>query len=207
MSDRMPIGPNDSERWNARFAEPGYAYGDQPNDFLQAACSSMAPGDALTLCEGEGRNAVYLAKLGFRVTAVDFSEVGLRKANELAAAHGVAVTTLFADLADFDPGIGKWDLVVAIFAQPPSATRQRIYGRLQHCLRPGGAFVLETKVEVGATAQDRYPGAAILKGEIAPLEIRIVNEQDRQLNEGRYHSGIQRTVQIVAINPRFALPS
>ena len=159
----------------------------------------------MTLCEGEGRNAVFLAKLGFRVTAVDFSEVGLRKANALAAAHGVAITTIFADLTDFDPGIGKWDLVVAIFDQPPSATRQRLYRQLQHCLQPGGAFVLEAKVEVGATAQDRYPGAAILKEEIAPLEIRSIGEQERQLNEGRYHSGIQRTVQILAINPGIAM--
>jgi len=200
MTERMAPAPRNHHYWDARFSESGYAYGEQPNDFLRAACADMAPGDALTLCEGEGRNAVYLARLGFRVTAVDFSEVGLAKANALAARHGVAITTIVADLADFDAGVGRWDLVASIFAQPASATRQRLYRQLRQSLRPGGAFVLEAKAEIDATAEDRYPGAAILENEIAPLAISVLREQERQLNEGRYHVGVQRTVQILAFN-------
>jgi SAM-dependent methyltransferase len=190
-----------SRHWDDRFSEPGYAYGDQPNDFLVEACGHFpAGGDALSLCEGEGRNAVYLAKLGFRVTAVDFSEVGLAKARALAAQHGVEIDTIVADLADFDPGIGRWDLVLSIFAQPPSAIRQRLYRQMRRALRPQGRLVLETKVEIAATGADRYPGVRILGEELAPLTLEISREQERALREGRYHAGVQRTAQILAIN-------
>lgn len=186
--------------WDSRFSEPGYAYGEEPNDFLRASCQHMAAGDALSLCEGEGRNAVYLASLGFRVTAVDFSEVGLAKARALAAKQGVTITTIVVDLADFDLGTARWDLVVSVFAQPPSATRQRLYRQLRQALRPHGRLVLESKVDVNATSDDRYPGAQILRGEIEPLTIALAREQERELNEGHYHVGMQRTVQILAFN-------
>lgn len=189
-----------NEFWNARFSEPGYAYGESPNDFLRDACRHIAPGRVLSLCEGEGRNAVYLARLGFNVTAVDFSEIALGKANALAAKHGVAINTVLADLAELDLGVGRWDAVISIFAQPPSETRQRLYQCLARGLRPRGAFVLEAKVEIEATARERYPGLAILREEIGPLEIAIGKEKERELNEGRFHVGLQRTVQILAFN-------
>ena len=72
--------------WDDRFQAPAYAYGEAPNDFLRWAAPQVKPGKALSLCEGEGRNAVFLAKLGFEVTAVDFSSVGLNKAKALADA-------------------------------------------------------------------------------------------------------------------------
>lgn len=194
--DKTP--PKNSSYWDARFNEAGFAYGEAPNEFLRAACEDIPTGDALSLCEGEGRNAVYLALRGFRVTAVDFSAVGLAKAEALATRHGVTITTVLADLADFDLGEQRWDLVTAIFAQPASSTRQRLYRSLQQSLRPGGAFILEAKVEAQATANDRYPGAAILTQEIAPLSIALAREQSHELNEGRYHVGLHDTVQILA---------
>ncbi|HEY4075066.1 MAG TPA: class I SAM-dependent methyltransferase [Herbaspirillum sp.] len=189
-----------SPHWDSRFSEPGYAYGEEPNDFVVEMCQAMHGGDALSLCEGEGRNAVYLARLGFRVTAVDFSEVGLAKARALADKHGVTINTIVADLADFDPGIGRWDLVLSIFAQPPSAVRQGLYRRMHQALRAQGKLVLETKVEANAAGDSRYPGAQILGTEMAPLRIAVAREQERELREGRYHLGLQRTAQIVAVN-------
>ncbi|MDB5989857.1 MAG: ubiG 2 [Herbaspirillum sp.] len=195
-----PPSPEQSQHWDSRFSEPGYAYGELPNDFLVEACRHMTGGDALSLCEGEGRNAVYLARLGFRVTAVDFSEVGLAKAQALAAKHGVTITTIVADLADFDLGIARWDLVLSIFAQPPSAIRQRLYRQMHQALRPQGRLVLETKVDLNAAGAERYPGVQILGEEMAPLTIALAREQERTLSEGRYHLGVQRTAQIVALN-------
>ncbi len=186
--------------WDSRFSEPGYAYGEQPNDFLRESCQGLAPGDALSLCEGEGRNAVYLARRGFRVTAIDFSEVGLAKARALAARHQVEITTVVVDLADFDLGYARWDLVLSIFAQPASAVRQRLYRQLHQALRPNGKLVLECKVETDGAADNRYPGAQILCDELSPLSISLVREQERELNEGRYHLGMKRTAQILAVN-------
>lgn len=190
------------EFWDSRFSEPGYAYGEEPNDFLRSTCQHMATGDALSLCEGEGRNAVYLARLGFRVTAVDFSEVGLAKASALAAKQGVTITTRVVDLADFDLGFACWDLVVSIFAQPPSPVRQRLFRQLHQALRPQGRLVLESKVAADATRDDRYPGVEILRGEIGPLTTSLAREEERELHEGLYHVGVQRTAQMVAFNSR-----
>jgi len=70
--------------WNERYREPGFAYGTAPNEFLVSVVDRIPQGKILSLAEGEGRNAVYLASLGYQVTGVDGSEVGLRKAVELA---------------------------------------------------------------------------------------------------------------------------
>ena len=184
---------------HARFSEPGYAYGEHPNDFLRTACQDLPRGEALSLGEGEGRNAVYLARLGFRVTAVDFSAVALAKANKLAAAHGVSIDTLHADLADFEPGHERWDLIVSIFCQPPSEVRRRLYGLIPGALRSRGAFVLEAKAQAGATGADRYPGEATLRSEIGALRWVLAQEIERDLSEGRYHVGTQRVVQLFAV--------
>jgi hypothetical protein len=93
-----------------------------------------------------------------------------------------------------------WDLVVSIFAQPPSPVRQRLYRQLHQALRPDGTLVLECKVDVNATGENRYPGAQILCDEIAPLTISLAREQERELNEGQYHLGVKRTVQVLAVN-------
>lgn len=198
MAQTKTTGPRTSAYWDTRFGEPGFAYGESPNTFLRSACEKLTPGDALSLCEGEGRNAVYLAKRGFRVTAVDFSEVGLAKAEALAARNNVKLTTVLADIADFDMGAQRWDLVIAIFAQPEGAVRRRLYKQLPQALRPNGAFILETKTGMDAAEADRYPGAEILAQEIAPLEVAFVEEKDQELNEGRYHLGLQRTVRMLA---------
>ena len=200
MTARMTDGANRNQPayWDARFSEEGFAYGTAPNDFLLAVVPQLRVGDALCLCEGEGRNATCLAQRGFRATAVDFSPVALQKAVALAAERGVALKTDCRDLADFDPGIGEWDLVTMIFGQPEFEIRRALNARIAACLRPGGAFVLETKTEEGASAESRYPGAALLCSELAGLEFSIARDGARLLKEGRYHDGVQRTAQILA---------
>jgi SAM-dependent methyltransferase len=189
--------------WDARYAEKGFAYGELPNDFLMSAFSDKPPsqerGRAISLCEGEGRNAVFLAQQGYQVTAVDFSAVGLQKAQSLAQRHGVQIECKLADLADLDLGTDQWDLVIAIFCQPESTVRRRLYGQLGRALRPNGHFILETKVKVDASAADPYPGISILQAELAPLTLVFAQESERFLSEGTYHQGLHRTAQIQAV--------
>ena len=85
-----PGGPG-AAQWNSRFSVQEYVYGTKPNDFLVESVPALPPAPArvLSLGEGEGRNAVYLASLGHRVTAVDASDVGLRKAERLALRFSV----------------------------------------------------------------------------------------------------------------------
>ena len=200
MTARMRDGMNRNqpEYWDARFAEAGFAYGAEPNDFLVSVYAQLPPGDALCLCEGEGRNATWMAQQGFRATAVDFSSVALAKAAALAAERGVSLQTQRADLAAFDPGVAQWDVVTMIFGQPDPAVRGALYARIAACLRPGGAFVLETKAEVDAGADSRYPEAAVLCAELSGMEFAIARNGMRVLKEGHYHDGEQYTAQILA---------
>ena len=88
--------------WNQRYDTDAYVYGTEPNEFLKQQVDKLPQGKILCLADGEGRNSVYLATLGYDVTAVDSSDVGLAKAQKLAAEKGVTITTQVADLADYE---------------------------------------------------------------------------------------------------------
>lgn len=188
-----------SKDWDERFKPSAYAYGQAPNDFLLWAAPQLKVGKALSLCEGEGRNAVYLAQLGFQVTAVDFSSVGLDKAQALAAKHHVSLDCRVMDLNDFSFQPQAWDLVVSVFAQPDSTVRKRLYAQLATALKPGGAFVLEAKVVDDPSPNNRYPGTDVLIQEIGPLQVMFAKQAWRELAEGTYHLGLHHTAQLLAM--------
>lgn len=195
--------------WNQRYATDEFVYGTEPNTFLaQEAWRMPKGGRVLSLAEGEGRNAVFLAKQGFRVTAVDASEVGLRKAAELAATHGVPLPMAVMDLADLDLGENRWDGVVSIFAHVPPEVRKPLHRRVVQALKPGGVLILEayTPEQVGRgtggpphahlmmTAQD-------LREELAGLDFAVLRETERPVVEGRHHTGPGAVVQVVGRKP------
>jgi len=123
---------NPRQFWDERFGSESYAYGSEPNDFLRLQAGALPPGDALCLAEGEGRNAVHLARLGHRVVAQDLSPVGLRKAQQLAASRGVAIRCECYDLQSFDPQANSFDLVVAIWMHLEPSLRAQVLRRRPH---------------------------------------------------------------------------
>jgi SAM-dependent methyltransferase len=130
--------------WDDRYSGAEYLYGTEPSDFLAERFSVLpAGGEILCLADGEGRNGVFLASQGMRVTGVDSSAVGLAKAERLAAERGVALTTVVADLSEWDPGEARWDGVVSIWAHLPVPVRAALHPRLARALRPGGVLLLE----------------------------------------------------------------
>lgn len=187
-----------SEYWDKRFASAAYAYGEQANDFLIWAAPQVKKGKVISLSEGEGRNAVYLAQLGFEVTAVDFSSVGLAKAQALADKHKVKIECVLADLNSLNLAPDTWDVVVSVFSQPESSIRQRLNAQLASSLKIGGALILESKVAEEEDASGKYPGVAVLQQEIAPLHISFAHQGARILSEGTYHVGSHTTAQILA---------
>jgi SAM-dependent methyltransferase len=116
---REPELNMDAAFWNNRYAVTGHVYGEAPNAFVAEVAPQIPAGPVLCLAEGEGRNAVHLATLGHRVTAVDQSEVGLAKARRLAGARGVEIETMLADLANYSIAAGAWAGIVATFAHQP----------------------------------------------------------------------------------------
>ena len=126
--------------WDDRYASNSYVYGLDPNDFLQAQLSHLPIGRLLSLGEGEGRNAVFLAKNGFDVTALDGSEVGLKKAQELALQNKVKLKSRVQDLNQFDEPENHWDAIIAIYCHLPIALRLSLYPKISRSIKPGGVF-------------------------------------------------------------------
>src|ERR1017187_4599533 len=195
----------DAEFWNNRFAAPQYIYGEGPNAFVAEMASQIPAGPVLCLAEGEGRNAVYLATLGHRVTAVDQSEAGLAKARRLATTRGVEIETVLADLGNFTAEPGVWSGIVATFAHLPPAIRRIVHAQAVCGLRPGGVFVLEgyTPAQLafdtgGPKSPELLMTLAGLRDELAGLELLVGREIEREVIEGEGHTGRGAVVQILA---------
>jgi SAM-dependent methyltransferase len=195
--------------WDERYAEPGWAYGTDPNDFLREAEPSLPPASrVLCLAEGEGRNAVFLAGRGHVVTAVDQSAVGLRKAEGLARDHHVPLNTVVADLATWDLGQGAWDAIVSVWCHVPPAARARLHAAVVRALAPGGVFVLEayTPDNVGRGTGGPQDASLCmtpegLRAELAGLTFQRCEARVRDVREGKYHLGPSAVVQVIARKP------
>ena len=192
--------------WNERYNGAEYVFGTEPNDFLTEVFENIpAGGRVLCLAEGEGRNAVFLAEQGYKVTAMDLSEVGLNKAMKLASDKGVDIKIEVADLADYQFGEAQWDGIVSIWAHLPESVRQYVHAQITPALKPAGVFILEAYTEqqltmdaVGgppATQKERFGSLAILRTELADLEELIGTEKLRMISEGKRHQGLSAVVQ------------
>ncbi|NND75460.1 MAG: class I SAM-dependent methyltransferase [Ilumatobacter sp.] len=132
----------DSENWNQRYAGSDYVWTVTANQFVEQHLCDLAPGTAIDLGAGEGRNAVWLAQRGWDVTAVDFSDVGLAKAKRLATEHHVHVEVVCADATTYEPE-EPVDLVVLAYLQIDATGRRTVLERAATWLRPGGTvFVI-----------------------------------------------------------------
>lgn len=195
-------------RWDERYSHEQYAFGEEPNDFLVEHAEAIPEGPVLCMAEGEGRNAVFLARRGHLVTGVDISAVGLRKAAALAEKRGVAVLLEQADLTTYDIGDETWAGIVSIFAHLPSAERRDLHRRCVAGLRPGGVFLLEHytvaqqgKGTGGPSDPDMLPTLEQLREELAGLDIEHGVELEREVIEGAFHTGLASVVQVVARKP------
>jgi 2-polyprenyl-3-methyl-5-hydroxy-6-metoxy-1,4-benzoquinol methylase len=113
-----------------------------PNQFLVSEVGSLAPGKALDLGCGEGRNAVWLAEQGWEVTAVDFSDVGVAKGREMATKNGVDVAWLVSDLNDYVPQPRAYDLVIDFYVHLAPDQRRALSIKAASAVAPGGILLI-----------------------------------------------------------------
>ena len=131
-----------SADWDRRYSGSELVWTARPNRFLVAEAADLPPGRALDLACGEGRNAVWLAERGWRVTGVDFSGVALDKARRLAAAQGVEADWVQADVVEHRAGEGDYDLVIAFYLQLAADARRRALRNAAAAVAPGGTLLV-----------------------------------------------------------------
>ena len=180
---------------DTRYGSEEYAFGTKPNDFLvEASAFLRAGGHVVSLGEGEGRNGVWLAEQGFRVTAIDGSAVGMAKAAQLAASRGVVMETVVGDLAELALPEDA-HAIVSIFCHMPSELRRTVYLRAKAVLRPGGVAIIEAyhpdQLNFG-TGGPRDTDLLVtlegLKSDWEGTECLLGREIVRDVIEGKFHS-------------------
>ena len=128
--------------WNTRYAETELVWGSAPNRFVAAELGELAPGRALDLACGEGRNAVWLAERGWSVTGIDYSDAAIDRARRLAADRGVELSLEVGDVLVTPLEEAAFDLVLLSYLQLPPTERAAVLRRAAAALQPGGTFLL-----------------------------------------------------------------
>lgn len=194
---------SDQQFWNERYADSDYFYGTEPNSFLEEQCGILN-GPVLSISEGEGRNGVFLATRGLDVTGVDLSSVALEKAEKLAESKGVTITTIVADLETFEPEESHYGSIISISAHLPSSLRAVLYPRLEKALKPGGILLLEayspdqlSKGTGGPKDADMLMSVEKIRKEFPDLEPVLLRETEREVSEGKGHTGLASVVQFI----------
>ncbi|KAJ3260005.1 hypothetical protein HK103_001515 [Boothiomyces macroporosus] len=197
-----------ANRWDERYNTKEFVFGTQPNDYLCQVVQHIKPGGkVLSLGEGEGRNAIHLAKLGFQVDCVDLSIEGVKKLNEWAKQEGLQdkVKAFVADLEAYEMKPG-YDAIISIWCHMPSSVRVKVHAKVVKSLAIGGYFILEayTPKNIGRGTggpqdADRVLTADILPDELTGLKTVKMEELERDIHEGGGHNGMSSVIQYLGV--------
>ncbi|WPB86305.1 SAM-dependent methyltransferase [Sediminicoccus rosea] len=195
--------------WDERYTGGEFQFGTAPNEYLRAQAWRFRPGMAtLAVGDGEGRNGVWLAKLGLAVTSLDWSAVAVEKAQDFAAKRGVELDARQADVARWDWPEAQYDLIAWIYLHLPPEDRAIATAGCLRALKPGGLLVLEC---FSPAQEGRRSGGpkilsllwdrAIVEREFAGLEVLELTEGAVRLDEGPRHQGLAEVVRCVLRKP------
>lgn len=195
------------EFWNERYSEHDSVYGVTPNEFFKEQLDLVHPGKILLPAEGEGRNAIYAASLGWEVTAFDFSEVAKTKTLKLATDLGITtIDYLVQDLSTIILQEQEFDAVALIYVHLTAQARQHLFQQCIKSLKSGGKLILEafSKEQLKYTSGGPKDEAMLYSRDmVADLfrELKIVSNEEvvENLSEGPFHSGLASIVRLVAI--------
>ncbi len=201
---------NPRETWDARFSSDEYIFGTKPNVWLAQHASLLKPGmRVLAVADGEGRNSVWMAKLGLKVDAFDISPVGIEKAKKLALQNGVDVNFSVCGVEDYPWQALEYDAVVAIFIQfADPDTRATLFNRMKSALKPDGTILLQgyTPKQLdyktgGPPNLDHLYTEALLREAFGDLDIAELRAYEDVLTEGTQHQGQSALIGMVARKP------
>ena len=194
--------------WNERFDKEEFIFGKEPNEYLVEQASQYLKPNSSVLCiaDGEGRNGVWLAKQGMRVTGFDVSDIALAKANQFAKDSQVSIQYSLCDTDGFDWQANSYDAIIAIFIQfADPEMRARIFKQVHRALKPGGIFILQ-----GYTPKQleyKTGGPSLIEHLYTEEMIRVLSSEfeildlqcyEKELSEGARHTGMSALLGMVA---------
>jgi hypothetical protein len=189
-------------KWNSRYSKKSYAYGTEPNLYLKNKLGALlGTGAILFPAEGEGRNAVYAAQLGWDVSAFDISEVGKQKATQLAEQKQVSIDYKIGELEVLDYKPEQFDAIALIYAHFPPNIRSNYHRLLHTYLKKRGTIIFEafSKDHLKFRNKNPHVGGPIdldslfsleeLTSDFQDYEILELKKTTIELNEGDSHVG------------------
>lgn len=198
-----------TERWNERFSAEEFAYGEEPNLYLKEQLEKLPNGKILFAAEGEGRNAVFAARLGWKVSALDISVEGKKKAQRLAEKNKVTLDYRVGELETLHFQPEEFDAIGLIYAHFPAEIKSFYHKTLDKYLHKGGIVIFEafskkhleyvTKNEKVGGPRDLQSLFSIdeIKSDFANYEIIELAEKEIELNEGQFHNGTGSVIRFV----------
>lgn len=209
MNDSLNVDDIWTGRWNDRYSKDEFAYGKEPNNFLKEQLTKLNAGTILFPAEGEGRNAVFAAKLGWTVSAFDISVEGKRKATKLAEKNNVTIDYKVGELNTLNIENNQFDAMALIYAHFPAGIKSLYHKTLDKCLKIGGTIIFEAfskKHLAYVTANEKVGGPKDIeslfsideiKSDFPNYEILELVEKEIELNEGLFHNGKGSVIRFV----------
>jgi SAM-dependent methyltransferase len=196
------------EFWDERYSSMEFVYGTEPNIFFKDELNKLKTGNILLPGEGEGRNAVYAATIGWNVDAVDFSTIAKDKALKLAEENSVNINYNLADLSEYKPKSNYYDSAAIIFLHLNPKIRSAIHARVVDSLKSGGTLILEVyeKEQLGMDSGgpqniDMLYSKDELKDDFVKMNIKVLEKKIITLNEGNLHKGEAAVLRLIAVKP------
>ena len=197
------------DRWNERYSKDEFAYGEQPNDYFKEQLEKLPVGSILLPAEGEGRNAVFAAKLGWKVSAFDISVEGKNKALRLAESHKANIDYQVGELQTLNYGLEQFDVIALIYAHFPADIKSSYHKTLDKYLRRNGFVIFEafSKRHLDYIAMNEKVGGPKdlamlfsideLASDFQHYEMIELGETEIELNEGLFHNGKGSVIRFV----------
>lgn len=198
-----------TDRWNERYSNEAYAYGLEPNDFLKQELEKISPAKILFPAEGEGRNALFAASLGWEVSAFDIAQEGKNKAMKLAQERGLKIDYQVGNLSELNYEPAQFDAIALIYAHFPAAIKSDLNIALSALLKPGGVIVFEafSKSHIEYNSKNEKVGGPKeldmlfsieeIKNDFPEYTMALLEEKEIELQEGLFHNGIASVIRFV----------
>ena len=197
------------DRWDDRYSKDGFAYGEQPNNYLKEQLGKLNVGTILFPAEGEGRNAVYAARLGWTVSAFDISVEGKNKALRLAETYKVNIDYRVGELQTLNYNTEQFDAIALIYAHFPAGIKSLYHKTLDKYLCKGGVIIFEafSKKHIDYLSKNEKVGGPKeiemlfsideIKSDFINYDFEELVETEIELKEGLFHNGQGSVIRFV----------